>query len=215
MLLILFMTHYYQFKFCLGHLIQNYLQEILTMKSGAVQHSPPDKSQPEPGPWSPVWPNFLDTSFFWHGFSQCITCEYIVKLEKYRKSFDNRLRLLSNIIQKEKINIDMIWVGNYGSSFRYKKLQMSWLYTVVTMLNWLKYLVCYVAWSAKQWAPHYSCFDVCMVSNDWQSQNKVSYHWYTILLVIKATITFGLGTICEVHVFKILFLTQRILLTFL
>lgn len=116
------------------------------MKSGAVQHSPPDKSQPEPGPWSPVWPNFLDTSFFWHGFSQCITCEYIVKLEKYRKSFDNRLRLLSNIIQKEKINIDMIWVGNYGSSFRYEKLQMSWLYTVVTMLNWLKYLVCYVAW---------------------------------------------------------------------
>nr|POE54651.1 hypothetical protein CFP56_47292 [Quercus suber] len=29
-------------------------EEILTMKSGAVQHSPPDKSQPEPGPWSPV-----------------------------------------------------------------------------------------------------------------------------------------------------------------
>ncbi|XP_048323753.2 uncharacterized protein LOC107411275 isoform X2 [Ziziphus jujuba] len=29
-------------------------EEILTTKSGAVQHSPPDKSQPEPGPWSPV-----------------------------------------------------------------------------------------------------------------------------------------------------------------
>ena len=135
------------------------------------------------------------------------------------KNIENLLITDSDYFQisykMKKINIDMIWVGNYGSSFRYKKLQMSWLYTVVTMLNWLKYLACYVAWSAKQWAPHYSCFDVCMVSNDWQSQNKVSYHWYTILLVIKATITFGLGTICEVHVFKILFLTQRILLTFL
>lgn len=30
------------------------LQEILTMKSGAVQNSPPDKSLPEPSPWSPV-----------------------------------------------------------------------------------------------------------------------------------------------------------------
>ncbi|KAK6926848.1 hypothetical protein RJ641_008567 [Dillenia turbinata] len=29
-------------------------EEILTKKSGAVQHSPPVKSQPEPGPWSPV-----------------------------------------------------------------------------------------------------------------------------------------------------------------
>ncbi|XP_050934999.1 uncharacterized protein LOC103501899 isoform X1 [Cucumis melo] len=29
-------------------------EEILTMKTGAVQNSPPDKSQPEPGPWSPV-----------------------------------------------------------------------------------------------------------------------------------------------------------------
>ncbi|XP_021279293.1 uncharacterized protein LOC110412953 isoform X2 [Herrania umbratica] len=29
-------------------------EEILTMKSGAVQHSPKDKSLPEPGPWSPV-----------------------------------------------------------------------------------------------------------------------------------------------------------------
>ncbi|GAY38264.1 hypothetical protein CUMW_035350, partial [Citrus unshiu] len=29
-------------------------EEILTMKGGAVQHSPPDKSLPEPGPWSPV-----------------------------------------------------------------------------------------------------------------------------------------------------------------
>ncbi|XP_059626727.1 uncharacterized protein LOC132269516 isoform X2 [Cornus florida] len=29
-------------------------EDILTMKSGAVQHSPPDKSVPEPGPWSPV-----------------------------------------------------------------------------------------------------------------------------------------------------------------
>ncbi|KAG6681692.1 hypothetical protein I3842_13G104700 [Carya illinoinensis] len=29
-------------------------EEILTRKSGAVQNSPPDKSQPEPGPWSPV-----------------------------------------------------------------------------------------------------------------------------------------------------------------
>ncbi|GFZ20507.1 hypothetical protein Acr_28g0012120 [Actinidia rufa] len=29
-------------------------EEILTMKSGAVQNSPPDKSLPEPGPWSPV-----------------------------------------------------------------------------------------------------------------------------------------------------------------
>ncbi|KAJ9542757.1 hypothetical protein OSB04_029263 [Centaurea solstitialis] len=29
-------------------------QEILTMKHGAVQHSPPDKSLPEPSPWSPV-----------------------------------------------------------------------------------------------------------------------------------------------------------------
>ncbi|KAE8647062.1 uncharacterized protein LOC105435834 isoform X3 [Cucumis sativus] len=28
-------------------------EEILTMKTGAVQNSPPDKSQPEPGPWSP------------------------------------------------------------------------------------------------------------------------------------------------------------------
>ncbi|XVF19524.1 hypothetical protein REPUB_Repub11eG0118200 [Reevesia pubescens] len=28
--------------------------EILTMKSGAVQNSPKDKSLPEPGPWSPV-----------------------------------------------------------------------------------------------------------------------------------------------------------------
>ena len=30
------------------------MQEILTMKTGAVQNSPPDKSKPEPGPWSPV-----------------------------------------------------------------------------------------------------------------------------------------------------------------
>ncbi|GAV71363.1 hypothetical protein CFOL_v3_14857 [Cephalotus follicularis] len=29
-------------------------EEILTRKSGAVQHSPPDKSLPEPSPWSPV-----------------------------------------------------------------------------------------------------------------------------------------------------------------
>ncbi|XP_038992838.1 uncharacterized protein LOC120116397 isoform X1 [Hibiscus syriacus] len=29
-------------------------EEILTMKSGAVQNSPTDKSLPEPGPWSPV-----------------------------------------------------------------------------------------------------------------------------------------------------------------
>ncbi|KAA8543989.1 hypothetical protein F0562_021834 [Nyssa sinensis] len=29
-------------------------EDILTMKSGAVQNSPPDKSVPEPGPWSPV-----------------------------------------------------------------------------------------------------------------------------------------------------------------
>ncbi|XP_044506745.1 uncharacterized protein LOC123226292 [Mangifera indica] len=29
-------------------------EEILTLKSGAVQHSPQDKTQPEPGPWSPV-----------------------------------------------------------------------------------------------------------------------------------------------------------------
>ncbi|RDX63613.1 hypothetical protein CR513_57935, partial [Mucuna pruriens] len=29
-------------------------EEILTMKSGAVQNSPPDKPQHEPGPWSPV-----------------------------------------------------------------------------------------------------------------------------------------------------------------
>ncbi|KAI7983971.1 hypothetical protein LOK49_LG15G01543 [Camellia lanceoleosa] len=29
-------------------------EKILTMKSGAVQNSPPDKSLPEPGPWSPV-----------------------------------------------------------------------------------------------------------------------------------------------------------------
>ncbi|XWS52728.1 hypothetical protein CRYUN_Cryun11dG0095300 [Craigia yunnanensis] len=29
-------------------------EEILTMKSGAVQNSPKDKSIPEPGPWSPV-----------------------------------------------------------------------------------------------------------------------------------------------------------------
>lgn len=47
-----------------GHLIQISLQEILTRKSGAVQNSPPDKSQPEPSPWSPVWLNSLDTSFF-------------------------------------------------------------------------------------------------------------------------------------------------------
>lgn len=37
-----------------SNLMQNFLQEILTMKGGAVQHSPPDKSLPEPGPWSPV-----------------------------------------------------------------------------------------------------------------------------------------------------------------
>ncbi|KAL6563598.1 hypothetical protein OROGR_002557 [Orobanche gracilis] len=29
-------------------------EDILTKKSGAVQNSPPDKSLPEPGPWSPV-----------------------------------------------------------------------------------------------------------------------------------------------------------------
>uniref|UniRef100_A0A7N0SVH9 Uncharacterized protein n=1 Tax=Kalanchoe fedtschenkoi TaxID=63787 RepID=A0A7N0SVH9_KALFE len=29
-------------------------EDILTLKSGAVQHSPPDKSIPEPSPWSPV-----------------------------------------------------------------------------------------------------------------------------------------------------------------
>ncbi|KAI8523963.1 hypothetical protein RHMOL_Rhmol13G0112600 [Rhododendron molle] len=29
-------------------------EDILKMKSGAVQHSPPDRSLPEPGPWSPV-----------------------------------------------------------------------------------------------------------------------------------------------------------------
>ncbi|KAK3036819.1 hypothetical protein RJ639_031297 [Escallonia herrerae] len=28
--------------------------DILTMESGAVTNSPPDKSQPEPGPWSPL-----------------------------------------------------------------------------------------------------------------------------------------------------------------
>jgi hypothetical protein len=34
------------------------LQEILTMKSGAVQNSPPDKAHHEPNPWSPVGPFF-------------------------------------------------------------------------------------------------------------------------------------------------------------
>lgn len=34
--------------------MQNFLQKILTMQGGAVQHSPPDKSLPEPSPWSPV-----------------------------------------------------------------------------------------------------------------------------------------------------------------
>ena len=34
-------------------------QEILTMKSGAVQNSPKDKSIPEPGPWSQVQFYFL------------------------------------------------------------------------------------------------------------------------------------------------------------
>ncbi|CAO2814396.1 unnamed protein product [Amaranthus hypochondriacus] len=29
-------------------------EEILTLKTGAVKHSPPDKSVPEPSPWSPV-----------------------------------------------------------------------------------------------------------------------------------------------------------------
>ncbi|KAL9687418.1 hypothetical protein QQ045_031819 [Rhodiola kirilowii] len=29
-------------------------EDVLTLKSGAVQHSPPDKSAPEPSPWSPV-----------------------------------------------------------------------------------------------------------------------------------------------------------------
>ncbi|KAF3504692.1 hypothetical protein F2Q69_00044245 [Brassica cretica] len=29
-------------------------EEILTLKSGRVQHSPTDKTVPEPGPWSPV-----------------------------------------------------------------------------------------------------------------------------------------------------------------
>ncbi|KAM1447477.1 hypothetical protein EV1_006507 [Malus domestica] len=29
-------------------------EEILTKKSGAVQNSPPSKSQPQRGPWSPV-----------------------------------------------------------------------------------------------------------------------------------------------------------------
>ncbi|TVU01338.1 hypothetical protein EJB05_53208, partial [Eragrostis curvula] len=29
-------------------------QEVLEQKSGAVQNSPPDKSAPEPSPWSPV-----------------------------------------------------------------------------------------------------------------------------------------------------------------
>ncbi|GAU14636.1 hypothetical protein TSUD_97000 [Trifolium subterraneum] len=32
-------------------------EEILTMKSGAVQNSPPDKAQHEPSPWSPVKKN--------------------------------------------------------------------------------------------------------------------------------------------------------------
>lgn len=31
------------------------MQEILTLKSGRVQHSPTEKSAPEPGPWSPVY----------------------------------------------------------------------------------------------------------------------------------------------------------------
>jgi len=29
-------------------------QEILEQKTGAVQNSPPDKTAPEPSPWSPV-----------------------------------------------------------------------------------------------------------------------------------------------------------------
>ncbi|XP_021889790.1 uncharacterized protein LOC110808570 [Carica papaya] len=29
-------------------------EEILALKSGAVQNSPPQQSLPEPGPWSPV-----------------------------------------------------------------------------------------------------------------------------------------------------------------
>ncbi|WJX50302.1 hypothetical protein P8452_36626 [Trifolium repens] len=33
-------------------------EEILTMKSGAVQNSPPDKAQHEPSPWSPIGPFF-------------------------------------------------------------------------------------------------------------------------------------------------------------
>lgn len=39
---------------CLDSSYTSCLQEILTMKSGAVQNSPPDKPQQEPGPWSPV-----------------------------------------------------------------------------------------------------------------------------------------------------------------
>ncbi|CAN6352588.1 unnamed protein product, partial [Urochloa humidicola] len=29
-------------------------QEVLEQKTGAVQNSPPDKTAPEPSPWSPV-----------------------------------------------------------------------------------------------------------------------------------------------------------------
>lgn len=29
-------------------------QEVLEQKTGAVQNSPPDKTPPEPSPWSPV-----------------------------------------------------------------------------------------------------------------------------------------------------------------
>lgn len=40
------------------------MQEILTKKSGAVQNSPPNKSEPQIGPWSPVWFCLLDNHLF-------------------------------------------------------------------------------------------------------------------------------------------------------
>lgn len=53
------LTLYYSnvFRLSLLHVLylKCFCQDILTMKTGAVQNSPPDKTIPEPGPYSPVW----------------------------------------------------------------------------------------------------------------------------------------------------------------
>lgn len=71
------------------HLTLNFWQEILTKKSGAVQNSPPEKTLPEPGPWSPVT-FYLISQFILTQFQAFIFITALTKFQAFIYFFVGR-----------------------------------------------------------------------------------------------------------------------------